>query len=919
MPPPFAVKDWKNAPDHSTPLNASSLEDLEKRVTDYAATSGGPMGPIGATGVKGDTGPAGPAGIGANFRGPYSNVTAYALNDASLASDGNWYISLQNANTGHDPSLQPANAAYWSNINGPNVSTIFDQRVQRRSISIDLCNAWTDGVTTYAAMADGNDVTVVLQAAINFITQNVGAPSGYGGIANPTVAASGEIYFSKPGVYHIDGVVKTATIAGNVYNAQVIFPGILGLNRGCSIHIRGLEKHIWSGGSNQPGVVLTSTVANADIFAVAASGSGTYPDLSHILVQFSDIMLFNTVATGGNIDAFNAGGIQLHRCLFYNSGSGSLGVNSTRTGVKFPHGIQNGDMVVNNCGFGGYLTGIQVSEHVVFEGWNSWSGCQNAISFTGAGHVANLGHCWMTGCPTILNATAVGAICHIRGLIDWEGGGLTASGARLTNDPTGKLVGKIIINHSDMNQWSGGSLCGVLGSIASNQGSALDIEMASGGASWRASHPQDIFARKVLGTGIADYPGYCSENWAPWRVGSGATILSPFWYVKTWVSSTTYSATDYILGSDNVSYISMQAGNLNHDPSLSANQNVWWKPAGVLANSVSTQGNWGGLVNYKVGQVVRGSDSVIYHAVQDNTNQDPTLDATHVYWVVGGTGASAYVPVQQASTGGLSRSITAKIILGASWTGFNVQAQKNIGGTGAGKLVSITVGASNITMAVSTAGTVATYTPPAGVVAANTAMTITLTIIIAPDGLPSRIRGYINGLPKLSYRLTDADRNQFFVGTKWPSFEDGVQWTASDTNTIVTEFTVRDVVEDSFVPRTILATGTIDNTTHTYTPDAEAGMVCTVSNADAPAQNITINTPVNPPGNEGQELIIEVTNSTGATMTGTLAFQVTGSNSFKLPTGTAIVAPSGSAKKRWYRFFWNNVNWVFLGQAGGDY
>lgn len=33
---PFTPKDWKNAPDTSTPITEAALEDLETRVTDYA-------------------------------------------------------------------------------------------------------------------------------------------------------------------------------------------------------------------------------------------------------------------------------------------------------------------------------------------------------------------------------------------------------------------------------------------------------------------------------------------------------------------------------------------------------------------------------------------------------------------------------------------------------------------------------------------------------------------------------------------------------------------------------------------------------------------------------------------------------------------------------------------------------------------
>jgi len=68
----------------------------------------GPEGPIGATGVAGPQGPTGPIGPkGINWKGIWSNTTAYAVDDAVL-SNGSSYIALA-ANT----NVQPP-AATWA-------------------------------------------------------------------------------------------------------------------------------------------------------------------------------------------------------------------------------------------------------------------------------------------------------------------------------------------------------------------------------------------------------------------------------------------------------------------------------------------------------------------------------------------------------------------------------------------------------------------------------------------------------------------------------------------------------------------------------------------------------------------------------------------------------------------------------------
>jgi hypothetical protein len=67
----------------------------------------GPIGPTGPPGPTGATGPAGPQGL--NWKGMWSNTTAYAVNDG-VQFNGTSYISIQ-AGTGHQPDTNPT---FWN-------------------------------------------------------------------------------------------------------------------------------------------------------------------------------------------------------------------------------------------------------------------------------------------------------------------------------------------------------------------------------------------------------------------------------------------------------------------------------------------------------------------------------------------------------------------------------------------------------------------------------------------------------------------------------------------------------------------------------------------------------------------------------------------------------------------------------------
>lgn len=93
----------------SGPVGATGMQGPQGTVGPAGAT--GPAGPAGPMGPAGPTGLTGPAGApGMTFRGSYSSVTNYSLNDV-VSYQGASYVSIVAGNHGNNPALSPA---YWS-------------------------------------------------------------------------------------------------------------------------------------------------------------------------------------------------------------------------------------------------------------------------------------------------------------------------------------------------------------------------------------------------------------------------------------------------------------------------------------------------------------------------------------------------------------------------------------------------------------------------------------------------------------------------------------------------------------------------------------------------------------------------------------------------------------------------------------
>src|ERR1039457_1781015 len=83
------------------------------------------------------------------------------------------------------------------------------------SAAIDICR-------TYGA-TPGNDCTEAMQRAISAVV----------------ALGGGTVYFSKPGVYQIDGVQVAGTSHGHAYSGQIVFPAVTFAETPVSITIEG--------------------------------------------------------------------------------------------------------------------------------------------------------------------------------------------------------------------------------------------------------------------------------------------------------------------------------------------------------------------------------------------------------------------------------------------------------------------------------------------------------------------------------------------------------------------------------------------------------------------------------------------------------------------------------------------------------
>lgn len=126
-------------------------------------------------------------------------------------------------------------------------------------------------------------------------------------------------------------------------------------------------------------------------------------------------------------------------------------------------------------------------------------------------------------------------------------------------------------------------------------------------------------------------------------------------YKGVYSGTPTYAEGDLVTGSDNMLYVSLAGGNHAHDPV--SDGGVHWSDTPGGGGGSSYEGVYDGATTYAEGDLVTGSDDFLYVSLAgSNTGHDPVSDAG-VHWSNGpaGTAATAYFP---APTDGMSMDLT---------------------------------------------------------------------------------------------------------------------------------------------------------------------------------------------------------------------------------------------------------------------
>jgi hypothetical protein len=381
-------------------------------------------------------------------------------------------------------------------------------------VKIDLCQA------PYNA-TPGTDVTTALQTALNWIATNC--------------LHGGEIYFSQPGVYNINGATQTGTAQGYTYNGQVLIPAV-SLANSMPIVIRG---GIRSSGGGQTtgapnGVVLLSNATAGYVVDIIPSFTEFGCPWTGVMPIFEDIVFRNAAddPTAGGLNLLCTQRAKLERVQIDTPNSFVPPVTGTLEALVMPQIYNNGDVTVRDVTIRGYPVGMRLSEHNVLDNVDI-AYCRTAFKGGGAAHANWFGYTDVEECPTVFagggtpafGSPAPSAGTVVYGFMDWENGATNAlAAAAFVNDNTltNPVKGQISLYNTQSGSQpivGGQSLDVVPLKVTPSIGPQMR------GIGWHGTHPYDNFNRVINLSGTGS-PGQCFPSLHPWRVESGGFTVS---------------------------------------------------------------------------------------------------------------------------------------------------------------------------------------------------------------------------------------------------------------------------------------------------------------------------------------------------------------------------------------------------------
>jgi hypothetical protein len=395
-------------------------------------------------------------------------------------------------------------------VGGPGGSPLLSS-VASNSATVDVCRQF--GATP------GTDITKTLQEAIEAIT----------------ALGGGTVYFSKPGIYLLEGAQTTGTAFGHAYSGQVLFPARAQAEKRITIRIAGVapvaKPMLGSGAElsqNVGGVVLKSNATSGKVFDVIPGEAGVDEfaggPRSDLLLIFEDL----TVQVPPNpqtwaIDTRAATRVRGRGVSIEPDPAGGVGASELPTGAAFgwamPWAENAGHLRLEDVSICGYATGLGISEHVTLA--NVFIGeCAVAIEGYGAGHLNVFANVNVEENVVTLRARSKAESEAAKIVAAGQSGAQILGSIAFENVATNFLKAVALIEDPEslfrgFLQEGGNSRYGkpIVGGLT------LDAaEIRNGGTGWKTVYPRDDWKRNPR---VAGNLGTCDRTRHPWRIKAG--------------------------------------------------------------------------------------------------------------------------------------------------------------------------------------------------------------------------------------------------------------------------------------------------------------------------------------------------------------------------------------------------------------
>lgn len=368
-----------------------------------------------------------------------------------------------------------------------NDTTSASYQAEHGPVLIDLCRA------PYNATA-GADITTALQNAINAIA---------------TAQTSGEIYFSKPGVYLVNGALQTGTVTGTAptvnytYNGQILFPPVTQASgKPLAITIRGTAAPFKGGTVNKAGGTILRTNLTSgwmfDAIPVYSAYNAQYP-WTNVSPVFKNIVL-ESAATDpqhGMVKAITCQTFKMEDTLVSCLGAPTATLSTgTIEAVSLPQVQNDGDVTLRDCNIRGFGLGLRLTEHLELSSTRIGF-CGVAFVSNGSAHLNKFVRANVENCPTVFKCeTIINGPVSVEGHLDWECSVVTPVAFMDYASGFSSMRGSLDVWFS----FPGGSLPITTGTATNDSSLWRDFNLRNIGQGGRGSldqHPSDEFRRAV--------------------------------------------------------------------------------------------------------------------------------------------------------------------------------------------------------------------------------------------------------------------------------------------------------------------------------------------------------------------------------------------------------------------------------------